>query len=110
MIALLTALNRLGLVTRLLLAVAGFGICLSGTVVDLTFGDSTVVIVIAWALRVAGFLIAALFFATMVGVTGSSSKREASADVDEQHDLAHNYRIDNWNNRDYWGDSHKDLD
>lgn len=107
MLALLTALNRLGLVTRLLLAIAGFGICLSGTVVDLAFGDAPVVVVIAWALRVAGFLIAALFFATMAG---GSSKRKVAPRVDEQHDLAHNYRIDNWNNRDYWGDSHKDLD
>jgi hypothetical protein len=55
-------------------------------------------------------VIAALFFATMAGVSGGSPKRKVPPVVDEQHDLENNWRIDNWNNRDYWGNSHKDLD
>jgi hypothetical protein len=102
------AVLRLGFLTRLLLALAGFGICLSGTGVELAFGDSTLALVVAWALRVFGFLMAVLFFSTMA--TGNKPASRTSADEDEQRDLAHNYRIDNWNNTDYWGGSRNDLD
>jgi hypothetical protein len=110
MINLMIAVNRLRLLARLALAIAGFLICLSGTVVDLTFGDATLVVVIAWVLRVVGFVLSALFFATMLRSTSVPSKRKPSLGHEEFIDLEHSSRLDNWNHRDYWGHPHKDQD
>jgi hypothetical protein len=115
MINLLQALDRMGIVKRLLLAVAGFGIYLCGTEVEPVFGGSA--LLVSWTLHVVGLLMTTPFGLLLAEARGSPYREadESLSDEDDMlsnqtTDLRYSYRLDNWNNPDYWHSPNRSLD
>jgi len=103
----LQAVDRMGIVKRLLPAVAGFGIYLCGTEVEPVFGDFALRVM--WTLHVVGLLVTIPFGLLLAEARESSHRVEDETLSNEDDtlsnqmtDLRYSYRLDNWNNPDYW--------